>query len=465
MTNLTDKLTEIKNCKTDIATAIEVQGIPVDGASFAEYAGLIGQINGSGSSSTGTAWKKPDDWPDIRMILANDTLPEGYVSSYIQLLPGDDRLFRLSPANAYRFSDAPDTVVTNSFTTRSWDASKDFPCSAGYKTRWVISYFDTDSVWTDVDINAIFCVFRCIYTSFFVDMKLLEAIDCLDGYYLKPSTANRMFQSDHALREVSCKIDLSDCINTVSMFEGCYKLTRIPRQLDLSKCRYASSMFSSCHSLEKFPATLDLSACTDATRMFSDCFSLVNLPKIYGMPSCTTVSYMFSNCYSLVSISNLFSLPSCVNTSYMFYNCNSLKKVPENLSLPACTNAYSMFSGCTSLVKAPDTIELPICTDASYMFSRCTALVKAPDNLDLGNCTNANYMFSLCYSLRFIRIQHLKTDFRLNDSGLIPRDTLVSVLESLETVSGKTLTLGSSLLGKLTAEDKAIATSKGWTLA
>ncbi len=464
MTTLNDKLTRIKNCKTDIAAAIHDKGIPSEGVCFAEYADLIGQINGSGSSPS-KSWEKPVDWPDIKSILANDTLPSGYVSSYIQLLSAEDKLFSLNRSSAYRFSDAPDAVVTNSSANHVWDASKDFPCSAGYKTRWVISYFKTDLVSTAVDKNAIFCVFRCIFTSNFKKMKLLEAVDCLDSYYLKPSTAMSMFESDYVLKKVPARIDLANCTDTTGMFYKCYKLTNVPRQLDLSNCRQAISMFYDCHSLEKLPTVLDLSACTNAENMFCSCYSLVKLPNINEMTSCTNASFMFKDCYSLVGIPESFSLPSCTDANNMFAYCRSLKKVPVHFSLPVCKNARSMFCNCSSLGRGPVTLDLPACTSAADMFLGCNSLIKGPDNLDLSNCTNTDRIFSSCYNLRSIHIQNLKTSISFSDMNFLSKDSLLSILNSLKTVTGQTLTLGSSLLGKLTAEDKAIATSKGWTLA
>ncbi len=44
LTTIADKLSEIKNCKTDIASAIEAKGVSVAGASFSDYASLIRQI-------------------------------------------------------------------------------------------------------------------------------------------------------------------------------------------------------------------------------------------------------------------------------------------------------------------------------------------------------------------------------------------------------------------------------------
>ncbi len=47
VTTIADKLCAIKDCKTDIASAIKAKGVPVEGSSFSDYATLIGQIASS----------------------------------------------------------------------------------------------------------------------------------------------------------------------------------------------------------------------------------------------------------------------------------------------------------------------------------------------------------------------------------------------------------------------------------
>ena len=60
----------------------------------------------------------------------------------------------------------------------------------------------------------------------------------------------------------------------------------------------------------------------------------------------------------------------------------------------------------------------------------------------------------------------MKVNFNISSSTLFTREALVEILNNLATVtSTKTLTMGSTNLAKLTDEDKAIATNKGWTLA
>ena len=62
----------------------------------------------------------------------------------------------------------------------------------------------------------------------------------------------------------------------------------------------------------------------------------------------------------------------------------------------------------------------------------------------------------------------MKVSFDLSNSTLLSESELVKILNNLSDLtnsSSQTLTLGTTLLAKLTDEEKAIATNKNWTLA
>ena len=75
-------------------------------------------------------------------------------------------------------------------------------------------------------------------------------------------------------------------------------------------------------------------------------------------------------------------------------------------------------------------------------------------------------MIGVCPNLTDIDMYGMKVSFSLSGCTKLTRDVLVKVFGNLATVtSTKTLTLGSTLLALLSDDDKAIATSKGLTLA
>ena len=127
--------------------------------------------------------------------------------------------------------------------------------------------------------------------------------------------------------------------------------------------------------------------------------------------------------------------------SYMFSNCSSLTTIPL-LDTSNVTNMESMFQSCYNLTSIPQ--------------------------LDTSNVTNMNSMFSNCSRLEEIHMINMKVSFNISSSTKFTRESLLEIINNcydLTTLNKTaTLTMGSTNLAKLTDEDKAIATAKGWTL-
>lgn len=76
-------------------------------------------------------------------------------------------------------------------------------------------------------------------------------------------------------------------------------------------------------------------------------------------------------------------------------------------------------------------------------------------------------MFSGCRSLEQINMININANLDISASTKFTREALLEIIGNLkaQTSGTKRLTMGSTNLAKLTDEDKAIATNKGWTLA
>ena len=87
--------------------------------------------------------------------------------------------------------------------------------------------------------------------------------------------------------------------------------------------------------------------------------------------------------------------------------------------------------------------------------------------MDVSNVTEIGFIFRACSSLTDLGgFIGLKLNLDLSASSKITHDSLMNVINKAAdvTASPATLTLGSTNLAKLTDEEKAIATNKGWTL-
>lgn len=126
----------------------------------------------------------------------------------------------------------------------------------------------------------------------------------------------------------------------------------------------------------------------------------------------------------------------------MFYNCKSLTSIPQ-IDSSEVGNMSEFIHGCISLKSLP-LLDASSLQRATYIFG-----FEQLNNLtDFGGFKNLSVdckdTFYYCPNLTV--------------------ESLMNVINNLATVSGKTLQLGSHHLNKLTAEQIAVATSKGWTL-
>ena len=151
--------------------------------------------------------------------------------------------------------------------------------------------------------------------------------------------------------------------------------------------------------------------------------------------------------------------------SNMFGSCSKLTTIPQ-LDTSNVTNMNSMFSSCTSLTSIPQ-LDTSNVTDMYSMFYYCYSLTSIPQ-LDTRNVTSMDSMFDYCPRLEEIHMINMKVSFDIHYSTKLTREALLEIINNCYdlTTLGKTatLTMGSTNLAKLTEEDKAIATAKGWTL-
>ena len=173
---------------------------------------------------------------------------------------------------------------------------------------------------------------------------------------------------------------------------------------------------------------------------------------------------MFSTCFNLTSIPQL-DTSNAIATNMMFQSCTHLTSIPQ-LDTRNVTRMNSMFSNCSSLTSIPQ-LDTSNATTMSYMFRTCSSLTSIPQ-LNTSNVTDMSGMFTGCSSLTTLGgLTGLKIDLDLSPCTALTKESLLNVFNETADVtsSPKTLTLGTKNLNKLTDEEKAIATNKGWTLA
>ena len=190
--------------------------------------------------------------------------------------------------------------------------------------------------------------------------------------------------------------------------------------------------------------------------------SLDNVLNGLDTSNVTNMSNMFTNCSNLTSIP-LLNTSSVTKMNEMFYNCSKLTSIPQ-LDTSKVTSMSYMFYYCRKLASIP-LLNTSSVINMNEMFHNCSMLTSIPQ-LDTSNVTNMSSMFSGCSNLEEIHMTGMKASFDISSSTKFTESALVEILNNLATVtSTQTLTMGGTNLAKLTDEEKAIATNKGWTLA
>ena len=160
------------------------------------------------------------------------------------------------------------------------------------------------------------------------------------------------------------------------------------------------------------------------------------------------------------------------NMTYMFYQCSTITSVPQ-LDTSKVTSMSGMFYGCQLLTSVPQ-LDTSNVTSMSEMFSSCGTLTSIPQ-LNCGSVTSTSAPFgysSLSKLTNLGGFKDLKVSWSSNFLDRVPNATVESLMNVINNLydltanglSGGTLKFGTTNLNKLTTDQIAVATNKGWTL-
>lgn len=222
--------------------------------------------------------------------------------------------------------------------------------------------------------------------------------------------ASYAFYNDSVLEEMffneSTKIELSSPANA---FAYCKSLTDDTINEVLERASRYSTTLINCGN------------------MFMYCTNLVDIIIPEGITNIQACSAMFSKCTGLTSVTFPSTLQKFWNSNQFFADCTSLKTIIFKSVIDttgaaiSISNANSIFTNCTAL----ETIIVPEGWNVPTFISNGTAAY----------------------------------------SNNITKDCMINMFNNLAIVDSGTITLGATNLARLSDEEKAIATNKGWTLA
>lgn len=205
--------------------------------------------------------------------------------------------------------------------------------------------------------------------------------------------------------------------------------------------------------------------------------SMPNLKSVdfaeWNVSKVTTFYALFDDSRKVNTIDvSKWDTSSATNMEWMFCRINVTHLDVSNFDTSNVTNMHAMFIGNDSLIQLDvsnfDTSNvLNINTMFAY-FDVCEELNI--NGLNLARCTSMNNTFThsnfkviRCDGLKFPDIDMSKIG--LNYSTALTVDNIVGLLSALpQSDKGYSFQIGSDNIAKLSDEQKAIATDKGWTL-
>lgn len=207
---------------------------------------------------------------------------------------------------------------------------------------------------------------------------------------------------------------------------------------------YKSSNLSYCFAqnreLRRLPTIENIDKAVSLQSFAMSCTSITEA-SLGALTNATDISSAFSSCSSLTSAS-IGAAPNVTNVSYLFYVCSSLKDVSIDLSGGLLTNF-------------------------SHAFFQCSSLRRVTGIIDLSNANSANSPFHECSLLEEVRIKGLKIDLDLSACANLSTESVKYLVDNLQNVTGKSITLASAWQTAHHTEARAYAqkaTTKGFAL-
>lgn len=194
----------------------------------------------------------------------------------------------------------------------------------------------------------------------------------------------------------------------------------------------------------------------------------------WNVSNVTNFSAVFDDSYRLKTIDvSKWNTSSATNMSWMFSGNIVTHLDVSNFNTSKVTNMYAMFSECFSLshldISNFDTSNV---LNFSKVFCKWNGVCEELNisGINLERCTSINNTFTDT-NFKVIRSDGLQlpnidmSNIGLNSSTALTVDSIVGLLNALpQSDKGYSFQIGSNNIAKLSDEQKAIATDKGWTL-
>ena len=240
--------------------------------------------------------------------------------------------------------------------------------------------------------------------------------------------------------------------------------------LDVFSVTALQNAWNSCYNLQSLNLSgWDVSGVTNLSAAWANCYNLQSLDLSgWDVSGVTNLSAAWAYCYSLQSL-NLsgWDTGSVTNLRDAWNSCCSLQSL--NLSgwdVSSVTNLSSAWSNCYNLQSLDlSGWDVSSVTNMSGAWNSCYSL----QSLNLSGWDVSRLSTNVAYPNGGMLIDYwpsvISINQNYNSAAALSIASLLRIIDSLPVVTeARTLTLGQNKL-KLTAEQIAVATQKGWTVA
>lgn len=179
----------------------------------------------------------------------------------------------------------------------------------------------------------------------------------------------------------------------------------------------------------------------------------------------------FASAYGMLQGSKIEEVPAVegwdtvTSMDNAFYSCSSLKKAIIGSATSVSTITRTFYS-CVAL----EVVDLTTSANLRSLlgaFYNCIALREVKGVLDVSGCTTTLSAFFSCRSLEEVRIKGLKVDLDLSACASLSVESVKYLVDNLQQVTGKSITLASAWQTAHPTEARAYAqkaTAKGFAL-
>jgi hypothetical protein len=320
------------------------------------------------------------------------------------------------------------------------------------------------------------------------------------------ATAQNVFSLCSSLESITIPNTYNLTGSLVSIFNGCtsVKTINLPNTSQDGITSLITA-FQNCTKLETVTLPSSMTGVTDLSNTFSECNNLKSVVFPTTMNSVTTMNACFLNCYSLESVTMPTSMSSCSNFNSTFIRNRNLQSLTMPATVGPGTNWITAFFQCSRLKTLTlPTTQTTTLTGLNQFVESCGSLATITNTDKLGSTgatplvnltqnVGANLIPSLTftcpmsilafngtsstgtYALSSLRLlntssgQWTGTSPQINVSFTsLSTAALVQLFNDMAAqgiVTSKTINITSATgAAGLTAADRLIITSKGWTI-